>query len=385
MQKIVIVNNNMHLGGVQKSLLEFIKMIHNDYDISLILFGKVGELVTRIPDNVKITEIWSLYHCFGVSQNECSIFSIWYYIRGIISVMFKILGRRFIMPLINASQPQIKEEFNFAISFSQNADEHLLYGGSNDFVLNKINASHKITFVHCDYQNSGTNNRYNNFQYYKFDKIAACSDGCRTSFLSVLPDLESKTYTVVNCYDYEQIKQLANENPVKYSNGYINLISVARLAAEKGIDRGIIAVSKHDNVMYHIVGDGPQYQFLVELVKKLNIENRVKFYGNQINPYRYMLNADALLIPSFHEAAPLVIDEARCLNLPIISTLTTSSCDMIVNKLCGWVCENTQDGLNTVINSLDNEKISDIKHLMTISEVNNNLFKTQFRKILEND
>lgn len=385
MKRIIIVNNNMHLGGVQKSLLEFIKEIHKEYNITLILFAKKGELLHLIPDDIKIIETKSLYHCFGISQREYPIYSIWYYIRGIISTLFKIFGRHFMMPLINISQSRLKEEFDIAISFSQNASEHLLYGGSNDFVLKKINALQKITFIHCDYSNCGSNTKHNNQQYYKFNKIAACSDGCKASFLSVLPKLKSRTYTVVNCHDYEQIKHLAEDNPITYSKDYINLISVARLAEEKGIDRGIIAVAGNKNIMYHIIGDGPQRQSLVDLVNKLNIGSRVKFYGNQINPYRYMRNADVLLIPSIHEAAPLVIDEARCINLPVASTLTTSSYDMIIKKSSGWVCANNQNGLNMLVKSLNNKMISNVKRLMSTFEVNNNQFKDQFKALIKND
>ena len=381
MKKIVVVNNNMHVGGVQKSLLEFLKEIHKDYDITLILFAKKGDLLPLVPSDVKVIETKSLYHCLGLSQHECKNIFL-YFLRAILVVLFRVLGRHFVMPLINIFQSKLKDNYDVAISFFQNANEHLLYGGCNDFVLHKIDALTKITFLHCDYRNCGSNIKHNNQQYFQFDKIATCSEGCKKSFLSILPELDYKTFTVVNCHDYEQIKSLSMQNPVKYPANYINMISVARLAEEKGIDRGIKAVAKNENIMYHIVGDGPQYQFLVDLAKQLKIEHRVKFYGKQVNPYRYMRNADLLLIPSIHEAAPLVIDEARCLNLPIASTNTISSYDMIISKSCGWICSNNQDGLDNFISSLSKTEILNKKNLMSKFSVNNDLFKKQFAKII---
>lgn len=381
MKKIVVVNNNMHVGGVQKSLLEFLKEIHKDYDITLILFAKKGDLLPLIPSDVKVIETKSLYHCLGLSQYECKNIFL-YFLRAILVVLFRVLGRHIVMPLINIFQPKLKDNYDVAISFFQNANEHLLYGGCNDFVLHKIDALKKITFLHCDYRNCGSNIKHNNEQYFHFDKIATCSEGCKKSFLSILPELDHKTFTVVNCHDYEQIKSLSMLNSVEYPANYINMISIARLAEEKGIDRGIKAVAKNENIMYHIVGDGPQYQFLVDLVKQLKIEHRVKFYGKQVNPYRYMRNADLLLIPSIHEAAPLVIDEARCLNLPIASTNTISSYDMIVSKSCGWICSNNQDGLDKFISSLSKIEILNKKKLMSKLNVNNDLFKKQFAKII---
>lgn len=38
MERILIVNNNMHIGGVQKSLLNLLTDIHGRYDVTLLLF-----------------------------------------------------------------------------------------------------------------------------------------------------------------------------------------------------------------------------------------------------------------------------------------------------------------------------------------------------------
>ena len=41
MKKLLIVNNNMHIGGVQKSLLNLLGEIHKDYDHSpAFLYGR---------------------------------------------------------------------------------------------------------------------------------------------------------------------------------------------------------------------------------------------------------------------------------------------------------------------------------------------------------
>ena len=37
MKKIVIVNNNMKIGGVQKSLCNLLWSLHENYDITLVL------------------------------------------------------------------------------------------------------------------------------------------------------------------------------------------------------------------------------------------------------------------------------------------------------------------------------------------------------------
>ena len=45
MKKLIIVNNNMKIGGVQKSLTNLLHSIHGRYDITLLLFSKNLSLI----------------------------------------------------------------------------------------------------------------------------------------------------------------------------------------------------------------------------------------------------------------------------------------------------------------------------------------------------
>ena len=52
MKRILIVNNNMHIGGVQKALLNLLQTLHADYDITLLLFSCGGALLNEVPADV---------------------------------------------------------------------------------------------------------------------------------------------------------------------------------------------------------------------------------------------------------------------------------------------------------------------------------------------
>ena len=56
MKKILIVNNNLDMGGIQKTLINLLKEIHNDYNVTLLLFSKSGTLLSGVPNDVKIIE-----------------------------------------------------------------------------------------------------------------------------------------------------------------------------------------------------------------------------------------------------------------------------------------------------------------------------------------
>jgi glycosyltransferase involved in cell wall biosynthesis len=136
---------------------------------------------------------------------------------------------------------------------------------------------------------------------------------------------------------------------------------VSRLSHEKGIERAIAAAAyaaeRKLPVALHVVGSGPKEAELKQIAMQQDVGERIHFYGEQGNPYRYMKNADLFLLTSFHEAAPMVLEEARCLGVPILTVRTTSSVEMVERPDCGWVCENTQQALNEMfVHVLENRE-----------------------------
>ena len=294
----------------------------------------------------------------------------------------------FVMRLISLSQESLPEEYDVAISYLQNGNIHSFYGGINEFVLQKVHAKKKISFLHCDYENCGANHPKNNALYPAFDKIAACSDGCRNAFLRVMPELEQKCVTVMNFHRYEQILSQSKTNPVTYEEGRFHVVMVCRLAHEKGIERAIQAISHVNRVgiptELHIVGDGPMKRKLIDVASEYNGTDFVHLYGEQSNPYRYMCNADLLLITSFNEAAPMIIDEAYCLGIPILSTATTSAREMILERGCGWVCENSQISINQYLKEilLNRDTLKYVRSRIQSADVDNKKAINQFAELI---
>ena len=218
--------------------------------------------------------------------------------------------------------------------------------------MDKTDCQNKICLVHCDYLNSGCMTDKNNAEYLEFDKIACCSESVKDRFLRGSGVPEEKVYTLRNFYDLD-ISALAKETPYNYDDSVINIVSIARLSAEKGIGRAIDAwyQSRRNDIRYYIIGDGPQKETLLKKVEGYHLGEQVLFLGEQKNPYRYMLNADYLLVPSLHEAAPMVFDEAKVLGLQIITTNTTSAAEMVSNA-DGIVCENSLTGIASVLYEL---------------------------------
>ena len=388
MKKIIIVNNNMKVGGVQKSLCNLLSELdeREDYDVSLLLFNPVGDYIDQIPPRVRVITTKSLFRYIGISQGEAK--GLGKIKRGFLAGVCRIFGRAAAVRLMLVSQKKISDSYDCAISFLHNGGNKSFYGGVQEFTLRRINAKKKVAFIHCDYNRSGANNKNNSRLLDGFDVIAACSDGCKRALDTACPHLAHKTVIVNNCNNISEIRKMADDNTVVYDTDYINVISVARLSPTKGIDRAIkaveVAVRSGIPVRLHILGDGVEAADLKEMVASRGLDESVILYGEQSNPYRYMKNADLFLLTSYHEAAPMVIDEAYVLGVPTFTTRTTSSDEMVTERKCGWVCENDQESLNQALLAVlsDPGRLKGMKEGLRECVVNNDAAMSQLAGIV---
>lgn len=388
-KKVLFVINNLKVGGIQKALVNLLKEISNDYNIFLIVFSENGELFNELPSNIKIIKVNTMLSVLGLSQKEVREKSFYLWLLRSIGAMWpKFFGNSLPIRLLTYSC-KIKESFDYAISYAQFAEKNYFSGGSNEFILNSVYAKEKITFLHCDFQSYGGNCKYTRKKYHKFDKIIACSEGTKLQFIKMLPELKNKTFVVHNFNDFNRINQLAKSNEIQYNNDVLNIITVSRLSKEKALDRVIYAVNEAINneikINYHIIGDGPERKSLQRLVECLNLKQYIKFYGEQKNPYQFMKNADLLVISSKHEAAPMIIDEAACLNIPIFTTETISAKEMVREKGIGWICANDKKVfISTFLNIVSNViEINLKKEKMKTLKISNNKSYCEFKKVVQ--
>lgn len=348
-KKIIIVNNNLAIGGIQKALINLLDEIKEKYEVTLFIYHNDGEFKKNVPSQVKVLEANSLLKLLGVSQKGAKKEGVFlYFFRAILVIWTKFISNCIPFKILITSEKKL-QDYDVAISYLQSSDDNPFYGGCNEFVLRRIDASKKIAYIHCDYLNFGGNTLENNTNYKKFDTIVAVSEGCKKNFLRVIPELKDKIQVVRNCHNYKEIKRIADTSPIIYRPNEFNIVTVSRLSKEKGILRTIHIISqlimKGHKICWHIVGEGYQRKEIEALIESYSLVDNIILYGNQKNPYRYMVNADLFLLPSYHEAAPMVFNEAKYLGLPILATETASSKEIIEDEFAGWVCENSIKGI----------------------------------------
>ena len=352
-KRILIVNNNMNIGGVQKALIALLNVLKDHYEVTLLLFYAHGELMSEIPPEVKIVESRGLFRYLGMSQGECKSIKD-KLTRGCLATIAKTAGVKWSIRLMHLiGKHELFSGYDVAISYLHCAEPKIFYGGVAEYVLYYANSIRKLCYIHCDYINSGTVNKYSKSVYMKFDAVVGVSNSVANQFTAALPEMADRTFVIHNFIDVKAIREKAEKNPYCYDRQYINCLTVARLSAEKGVDRfiNVLGRIKSKNTRYYVVGNGREKQRIEKMIRDKCLEDRVFLLGEQDNPYRYMVDADLLVVPSCHEAAPVVFQEARILELPVLTTNTLSAREMISNEY-GIVVDNSESEMETAMNAI---------------------------------
>lgn len=154
-------------------------------------------------------------------------------------------------------------------------------------------------------------------------------------------------FVIPNAIDKERAQLIET---VKIENLYStlpfekNIIAIGRLSHEKGCDQLLKAFAKvhHDIPGWglNIVGDGILRQSMQALAEQLNISSKVKFHGNQNNPFIALNMADLFVLPSRVEGFPNVLLEAMAMGKACISfNCPSGPSELITDKQNGLLIE----------------------------------------------
>lgn len=387
-KNILLVIDNMKIGGIQKNMLNLLTELNDLYDLTLCVFNPIGEYMSLIPQNVKVIEPKSAFRYLGMSNADTQKRLSDFIGRTFYYVIMRIFGNKTMYKCMLKTQRSLGS-YDYAISGMQSAVAGVFYSGCNELILNKVTAKEKIAYIHCDYVLSGIDNPYNRSIYRSLDKILVPNRSNFDQIISVMPDITDKVHIVNNFCNYDEVYTKSEIEPIEYDKTKINIVTVARISPEKGIDRAINVFNRLKNAgysfTYHVIGGGGNYEELRQLVRDNGLNDYIFLHGYDSNPYRYIKNADLFLLPSRNEAAGLVIDEARALGVPVLSTKTVAAEETIAQHDCGWVCDNSEDGLLDGIQKLlDNSSmIKDKRALLKEMHADNSIPAAQFAAMLE--
>lgn len=97
---------------------------------------------------------------------------------------------------------------------------------------------------------------------------------------------------------------------------------VGRMGREKAPDIMIRAAAevRATDVVFSMIGDGPERASAQGLVSELAIDDRVRWHGSIAHAGSLMKALDALVLTSWTEGTPMVLLEAMAAGVPIVST-----------------------------------------------------------------
>ncbi|MDD5638523.1 MAG: glycosyltransferase family 4 protein [Candidatus Pacebacteria bacterium] len=146
-------------------------------------------------------------------------------------------------------------------------------------------------------------------------------------------------------YFVEKSVKIKSETKTKIKNN--QLVFVGRISKEKGLDVAIKAVSLlleesdlYKNILFKIVGDGPDFANLLDLTKKLGCSNSVRFVGRVDNDKvdNYYQESIALIVPSLWiENSPVAIYEAMRNKRPIVASNIGGLTDLVLDNKNGFL------------------------------------------------
>jgi glycosyltransferase involved in cell wall biosynthesis len=134
------------------------------------------------------------------------------------------------------------------------------------------------------------------------------------------------------------------------------MIYLGRLKKTKRPDYAIRAfhylVKELNNVQLWIVGDGPYRKDLEKLVKKLNLNGKVRIFGrvDEQKKYKLLKKSHVLIIPSIREGFPIVPLEANAMGTPAIGFNVPGVRDVIKHEETGLILR--KDDMKGLVNAL---------------------------------
>lgn len=299
MKRIAFFQNDLGVGGIQKSLVNLLKNL--DYDrveVDLYLSERTKFWNVDFPKQLNIKYLKPI-------PRICSFMS-YDLARKLVKLDFSGCG-----------------EYDLAVDFNS-------YQFSCSLGATTVPAKKRVMWVHNNVEiKLGDEWKYRvlwhffkgKFKYY--DEFVCVSRALVEPFKK-MSGMSSKRFNVIqNFIDVSEIREKMAQEPesLAIDESCVNFVALGRLCHQKGYDIMLDvfrkACDKRDDLRLYIIGGGPDMEELKKQAESLGISGKVNLLGNQSNPYCYMAKMDAFISTSRYEGQPLNIMEAMAVGLPL--------------------------------------------------------------------
>lgn len=357
-KKLIFITEALWIGGIETALVNLLNRLdYNRFDVTCLVLRDSLDVADRITPQCRLIVsdrqhkvtfpkgygCKRLYNIMEEPQNAAKFRRfIWFALR----VVFRAAEARCYASYV---KKQLKgEHFDTAVIYSDRAAET---------AVRAVSADRFLMFYHHGAMRREYHDAYG---YRKADKVIAVSPALAEKLRAYRSKYADKIISVNNIIDIDGVREKGLDIPtVKFSADCFNIVSCGRLSHAKGMDIAVDACAKlvadgFTGFHWYIVGGGPEESALREQIMRLGLKDCVSLLGMQSNPYPYIRCADLYVQPSRFEAFGLTIREAQVLAVPVLSTRTDGSAELISDGETGLLCESDADSIAAAIIRLYN-------------------------------
>ncbi len=363
MKKILIIMQSLDGGGAEKVLIDILKYFNLDiYNVSICLLDKGGVYLKDIPKNIELLPYFhhsEFYMPVKKVSRKLNLMNAYY-------SMERFFFRKF-----------IKIEYDIVISFMEG--QSLKY---HSFIFDRCKKN--ISWVHINFNlNHWSSTFFKNHNeeeliYNLLSCIVFVSNDAKAEFNKLFKITHPSQKVIYNLIDRNNILNKSNKEDIEKHK--FTICCVGRLYSQKRFDRAInvakILKDKGFDFELWILGIGPLELDLKNQVKALGLTNFVKFWGFIKNPYPIMKKSDLYLMTSDTEGYPLVICEAICLGLPIVSTNITGVNEILDDGTYGVLTSFKETEIANILSELITNPIK-LNNLSLLSQERARIFNPQ--------
>lgn len=338
-KRILFIDGPLGGGGAERVLIDILRNIdYEKFDVDLALICRGGVLMDEVPPQVNVIELWNGY---SLAYKIAFRMSKWLHCNWLFSR--KMNGKK------------LRKDYDIEISFLEGMPLKL-------GALRKTTAK-KATWVHADL----FTHRYEATQFYpdeeieaynKMDIVVNVSKYCEDAFSRRFPDCKAEKRVIYNPIDRRKIERMANESAVSKTDEFLTVVTVGRITPPKNPER-LLQVAKLAQqaglpVRFKWVGDGELREQVEAVRDEMGLHDIVEFTGFCKNPFPHIKAADIMMVTSDFEGFCLVICEAMCLGVPVISTRTAGPSEIIGNNEYGILTDLSAEALFNALKQMVN-------------------------------
>lgn len=309
-KRLLFLTNHLFVGGVDKAVVDIVNGLDKDrFDVTLMVLFRFDPDRHILDPRVHVKPVFKTYFK-GLSHILSRLPQTWLYRR------------------------LIKEHYDYEIAFQAGVPTRLLSRSPSRAV--------KIAWMHGLDMDHGEEHRC-------FDKMVFVSQEVLDTFAPIFGRRED----MVLCYNpmnYTAIERAAAE-PIdeEITGNDPVLCTVGRFSPEKGYLR-LLACHKallDEGIRQRLwfVGDGDERESMEAFIRENHLEDSVKLWGYQTNPYRFVSRADIFVCSSFNEGFSVAATEAVLLGKPVVTTNVCGAKELLGNSEYGIVTENSEEAL----------------------------------------